>query len=614
VSGSIELLVGVAILADVPIVVLGVGGVFAQAIDRMHAELLPVDQSGAVRLTQALPMSAGFNGARGLARLDAHRIIDVVLRLAGPDGIVPDLLNIGMTEFECNPVIVSQDGVYVADARLILGNEPPLRSKPLPNRDLNPLFHPKSVAVAGVSTSGRGLGRRALEVYRRLGWEKDLYVLHPTADRITDVPVLRSLSEAPGGMVDYLKVAVPAHQVGQLLAREGGHARVVQLITAGFAELGPEHQGDELTIREAMRMIGTPLVGPNCLGVFCPSGRQGWDLTHTRQVPGSVAIISQSGGLCSDVIAEGSARGLRFSKALSIGNAIDVSPAEVLAYLVDDDETDIIAMYLEGISDTPRFIDALQRARGVKPVLLLTAGLSKDGARATASHTGAMLTDRRLLGALTAGTGLIWVKSLEVLIGALIALQFHRGRAPTSAEASLLVAGHGGGNTALAGDIASLARLPLAQFSTTVVERLKQMPSSLVKNYVNPLELQIGPNEPTASTRATLERILEVQPFTDVLLHCSLRSFQAQDEFVAVASGGLSLLTERIASLGDRLPGAARPYLVTRVPECLDAQERSRLLNAGATAQVPQFFDFGQAVGAIAAVQAFCRERPTDCS
>jgi acyl-CoA synthetase (NDP forming) len=193
------------------------------------------------------------------------------------------------------------------------------------------------------------------------------------------------------GPVDYVVSCVPAWQTPELLedCRASG-VKVVQLYMAGFSETG-QGEGIELQkqLVEMARRGRLRLIGPNCMGVYCPSSGMSFSLDFPRE-PGNIGLLCQSGGNAIYLIRSGAARGLRFSKAISYGNACDLNECDILEYLADDPETKVIAAYLEGTTDGRRLADVLAEAASAKPVVIYKGGYTEAGSRAAASHTGAM--------------------------------------------------------------------------------------------------------------------------------------------------------------------------------------------------------------------------------
>ena len=318
-------------------------------------------------------------------------------------------------------MLATGDAAVALDARLVLrtmpGNARASAELGPTVTDFTRLFAPRAVAVAGASSRGGGFGNRALAAYRAFGWDEHLFALHPTATAIDGVPAVAGIAELTEP-VDYLLVAVHAEQCAPLVRATAGHVPFVHVISGGFEEVGPAGLARGRDLLDAARVVGTRLVGPNCIGVYCPAGRQTFQL-HAPRDAGSVSVVSQSGGLAGDIVIAGAARGLRFAKVLSAGNAIDVAPAEVAAWLLDDPETAVIGLYLEGSSGAAGLVDVLRQARGVKPVVLLVGGQSDQGAAAVVSHTGSLTPEPRLWDALASSTSCTTVHTLEHFLAAL---------------------------------------------------------------------------------------------------------------------------------------------------------------------------------------------------
>ena len=194
------------------------------------------------------------------------------------------MLDHDIAELDCNPVIASSKGAVVVDARLVVRAVPEPVPGPGPvGLDMDALFAPRSIAVAGVSTTRPGFGNRALAAYRAFGWDDGLSVIHPTATEVDGVPAYPSPRDVPGG-VDYLLCAVPAPACADMIRDAAGAARVVQVITGGFAETGADGATLEAGLRDAAREAGVHVIGPNCIGVYAPAGRQTFQLDASTDV------------------------------------------------------------------------------------------------------------------------------------------------------------------------------------------------------------------------------------------------------------------------------------------------------------------------------------------
>ena len=501
-------------------------------------------------------------------------------------------------------MIAGPNGAVAADARLVLHASTPAEPDPPAPADFEALYAPRSIAIAGVSTKGQGFGTRALAAYRQMGWSDNLYVLHPSATEVDGFPAYPSLAEVPNGGVDYLLVAVPAAACVELVRDQGARARIAHVISGGFGETGADGTALEWALVDAARASGVRVVGPNCIGVYAPGGRQTFQLGVPREV-GRIGVVSQSGGLAGDIVKLGAARGLRFSKLVSAGNAIDVMPGELVEHLVDDPATGIVGLYLEGARDGERVVAALRRACGRKPVVVLVGGMSGEGAGAVASHTGSLTGDRRVWDAVAAATGITVVRTLEDLIGALVFLQrYTDGPSASTApgDPGVMLLGVGGGSSVLGADACDRAGLLLTRIADPLADRLRGMGYGAGTSVVNPFEVPMGPAAPADTFNRLLDLVLAEQPFSDVLLHVNVAAYYGY------GTGGVDQLLETLELLSGAAPGwPTRVALVTRNVEVAPPDAADTLRDAGIATGIPLYRTFDEAATAIAAGKRFAR-------
>ncbi|NUR83882.1 MAG: CoA-binding protein, partial [Nonomuraea sp.] len=417
-----------------PVLLAGLGGVWTEAMRDTALRLCPISEEDARRMLDSLRGAALLHGDRGRPPVDVDAVVGLLMRLGGPGGLW-ERLDLG--EFELNPVIASPSGVTAVDARHL----PAVSRAPLPRggrADFLPLFEPRAVAVVGASATRPNFGNMFLDFYRAAG--VPVVAVHPSAAEVAGVRAVPSLEAAE---VDYALVAVPAERCAEVVRQAYG-IPYVQVMSGGFGEAGRADLERDLV--EAARAAGTRLLGPNCMGVYCPRGRQTF-VGGGLGPPGRVALISQSGGLAGEVIKVGERRGLAFSRVVTVGNAADVTPAELLAWLSDDPETTAVGLYLEDPRGGRELFEALRASR--VPVVMLVGGRSAQGRRAAVSHTGGMLSDLRVWEAVAAQTGTALVSTQDDLIGVLAFLQAHGSRV---AEGEVLVVGPSGGAGVLAAD------------------------------------------------------------------------------------------------------------------------------------------------------------------
>jgi acyl-CoA synthetase (NDP forming) len=596
---GVELLVGVVRHDGVgPVALVGLGGTLTEILDQVSARLLPLSPDDAAQMLSEFRGGAALAGARGGPAVDRDALIELLLSLAGPDGLVARL-GPRLVELECNPVIVSPQGALVADARLVLDGSPAPEEPPssLPSRPSVPfdqLFAPRSIAVAGASLTRQTFGNRALAAYRSVGRGEGLWAIHPTATSVEGVPARPSLADLPEGGVDYLQVALPAAAAVELVRTEGPRAAVVQVISGGFAEAGPEGRSLEVELVKVARQAGVRMLGPNCMGVYCPAGRQSY-LQGVSLELGRIGVVSQSGGLGGDLINYGARRGLRFSKVVSIGNAADVTPGEMLDHLADDPSTGVIGLYLEGLTDGERVVDALRRLKGRKPVVALVGGSGEQGRSAVATHTGSMAVDRRIWAAVSASTGITPVETLEDLVGCLAHHQAYAGH-PAPGDPDVMVMGVGGGATVLAADACDRAGLKVTPLASSVQQRLREMGFGVGTSVVNPIEAVVT----AENVGEVLAAILGAQPFPDVLLHVNVQAYYGYGDT------GVRPLLDLMETLA-ALDLGSRPVVVARNLDVAPGRHLDEVFAGANRFGIPLYRTLNEAAVAIRAGKRFAR-------
>jgi len=336
---------------------------------------------------------------------------------------------------------------------------------------LESLFHPRSIAVCGSFNHPFRWWLRDyyIDPFLQAGYDGPLYLVDAkgTGD-VAGLPVHRSLADLPEP-VDYVVCCMSAEKTPTLLeeCRDKG-VKTVQIFTAGFAEAGdPEATALQDRLVEIARPSGIRIIGPNCMGVYYPKGGLSFSTSFPNE-PGPIGLMCQSGGNTTYITRLAAYRGLRFSKVVSYGNACDIDECDLLEYMTGDPETKVIASYIEGTRDGPRFVEALTRAASVKPVVVFKGGHTRAGSRATASHTGALAGSESTWDALLRQAGAIRVYSAEETVDMLMALV--RMRPPKGAR--VCVVGNGGGSSVMATDECEQAGLTMAPIPTEVTERL----------------------------------------------------------------------------------------------------------------------------------------------
>ena len=365
---------------------------------------------------------------------------------------------------------------------------------------LEKIFSPRGIAVVGVSPTARiSFANMIVRSLKEAGFPA-IYPVNPNHTEAFGLPCYPNLRAIPG-IVDHVVVSIPAESVLELLddcAAKG--VRSVALFTAGFSESG---YAERIELEKAMlskaKAGNFRIIGPNCVGMFVPKSRI-IDTSSTLSEPGPIAFISQSGGYTRDIAYLGGPRGLRFSKIVSYGNALDVDESELLQYLSQDPETGIIAAYIEGVKDGKRFLKALKEATSRKPVVIYKGGTTGAGRRATESHTASLTASAEVFASLCHQMGATSVDNLEELIDVLVRLRF---TSPLPEGIGVAIIGAGGGPSVLASDEMEKAGLCLPRLSAEIQTQLRQflpVDGSILVNPVDAL-LLTSPKELLATMR-----------------------------------------------------------------------------------------------------------------
>lgn len=278
------------------------------------------------------------------------------------------------------------------------------------------LFYPKSIAVIGASRKLKTVGNDIVKNLVTQGYKGDIFPVNPKADELYGKKVYANVGEVPGE-IDLAIIAVPALFVVDVVkeAHEKG-AQAVIVISAGCKEIGNIELEKQLTA--VCQERGMSLVGPNCLGIINPEIKMNASFAAFMPEQGNVAFVSQSGALCTAVLDYAKDLGIGFSKFMSIGNKADINELKLIKYFAQDQQTKVIAMYVEQLENAPAIIDAVRKITtgdNPKPVIMLKSGKTEAGAGAIASHTGSLSGGDAAYDALFEQAGIIRAESVSQL-------------------------------------------------------------------------------------------------------------------------------------------------------------------------------------------------------
>jgi len=316
-------------------------------------------------------------------------------------------------------------------------------------RNLDCMFRPKSLALIGASLREHTVGAVLARALLQTGLRIPVFPVNPNHREILGVPVHRDIASLPQ-VPELAVVATPPQTVPGIIAELGAlGTRAAVVVTAGFGE-GGKDEGKRL--RQAMLDAARPhllrIVGPNCLGIMMPGLGVNASFGATTPLAGHLAFVAQSGAIVSSVVDWASSRGIGFSYLVSLGDMADVDFGDMLDYLANDPNTHAILLYIEAISDARKFMSAARAAARSKPVIVVKAGRHAEGARAAASHTGALAGSDEVFGAAFRRAGMLRVIDLAELFDAVETLA--RSRPPRGDRLAILT--NGGGMGVLATD------------------------------------------------------------------------------------------------------------------------------------------------------------------
>jgi acyl-CoA synthetase (NDP forming) len=459
-----------------PVVMFGLGGTLVEMLKDVSLRTLPVttrDISSMIGEIKNIQLLRGYRGQEAADIPSLERIIDRVCKLV--------LRYPQIKEIDLNPVFAYGDGAIAADARIILEPDdtvpnPKAESYERRRPKIDSIFSPGSVAVVGASVNAdpvmgaNSFPNLAVMMLKEAGFPA-VYPVNRKYSEIQGLTCYPDLASIPG-KVDHVIVSIPAEATLSLLddcARKG--VRSVQIFTAGFSESGVAGASalEQQMLRKA-REGNFRIIGPNCIGMMAPKHR-----LISRSVmplqPGPIAYLTQSGGYADDLPLFSSSRGLRFSKLISYGNALDIDEGEILEYFGRDPDTKIIAAYIEGVKDGRAFVKALREATSCKPVVIQKGGTTESGQRAAYGHTASLAGSIAVFNAVCRQHNAIQVDDLEDLIDTLVALRF----SPNAPQGKgVAVVGTGGGPSVIASDEMEKAGLKVPPTSAEVRAKLGQ--------------------------------------------------------------------------------------------------------------------------------------------
>jgi len=346
------------------------------------------------------------------------------------------------------------------------------------------MCHPRGMAVFGSFGRPGSFAHNTLINQMTFGYTGGLYPISPRGGEVVGMKVYQNLGEVDGP-VDLAAVAAPAEAVPEILRDCLKHGVAgAEVLASGFSETGDE-EGRRLQAEiEEIARQGLRIVGPNCFGIHCPAGHvtlpPGGGLS---QVPGNVAMISQSGGVGLNFGHMAKGVGIELSKVFSFGNGCDLDAVALLKYLADDPSTECVAAYMEGVKDGRTFREVLGKLAAEKPTVIWKGGLTPLGDRAARSHTGSLGGEARIWDGILRTPGVVPVQGLDEMIDTLSAIERVKSRGRRIA-----LVGGGGAIGVFSSDLAYAWNLEIPTFGPETQKLLKARFPTPGNSVLNPLD------------------------------------------------------------------------------------------------------------------------------
>ena len=344
--------------------------------------------------------------------------------------------------------------------------------------ELRPFFEPKAVAIIGATNKKGKVGNVIFENFKKNKeqgiFKGSIYPVNPKLDEIEGYKVYKGVKELPED-ADLAVIAIPAPFVPQTMKEiaEKGIKSVI-IITGGFGELGEEGKKMEEEILQIAKENGIRIIGPNCVGVYVPDAGVDTvflpDEKMDRPKSGSIAFVTQSGAFAAAMLDWAAGAGIGIGKMVSYGNKLDVDDADLMDYFIYDESIKAVTLYIEGVKEGRKFIEAAKRITKVKPVIALKSGKTEYGAKAASSHTGSLAGADIIYDAVFKQTGILRAEDFEHMFD--VAKAFAKCKLPKGDRIGIIT--DGGGAGVMASDAVAKFGLKMAELSEKTIKYLKE--------------------------------------------------------------------------------------------------------------------------------------------
>jgi acetyl coenzyme A synthetase (ADP forming)-like protein len=425
------------------VVAFGLGGVLVEVLKDVTFRLAPTSTEEALSMVDGIAAAEILNGVRGAEAVDKNALAGVIHRLGQLVTDFPQL-----AEVDLNPVLATASGATAVDVRILVDPEAakvPLRfTQEEILASMTRIMKPAAIAVIGASAEDGKIGNSVMKNLVNGGYAGEIHPINPKASEILDRKAYASIADVPGD-IDVAVFAIPAKFVPAALEEAGakGVAGAI-LIPSGFGETGNIALQDEVVA--IARKHGVRVLGPNIYGYYYTPENLSATFCTPYNVKGGVALSSQSGGIGMAILGFSRSAKMGVSSIVGVGNKADIDEDDLLTFFEHDDNTQLIAMHLEDLKDGRSFAETAKRVSLKKPVVVLKAGRTSQGAKAASSHTGALAGDDKVYDDILRQSGVIRAPGLNDM------LEYARGipLLPTpKGENVVIITGAGGSGVLL---------------------------------------------------------------------------------------------------------------------------------------------------------------------
>jgi acyl-CoA synthetase (NDP forming) len=523
-----------------PVIMFGLGGIFTEALKSVVFKIAPLDEADMDDMLISFPGEGLLNAFRGEAACDTRVLKTVLTGLSDLAVSRPDI-----QEIDINPLIIQPDGRPVAVDGLITLQAPGNSETSRPPVDLKTLgacFYPRSIVFVGASATVGKWGHILPTNTLSRDYNGRIYLVNPKGESILGRPVFRSVADIPED-VDLAVVTVPARHVKGLIPELAArNVKGMLLVTSGFREVGETGAALEKEVVDAAAAAGILVLGPNTMGMCNPHVRLYCTAAHAYPVPGSTALVCQSGNMGTQLLAFAEQQDIGIRAFSGSGNEAMVTIEDYMEAFESDALTRTVVLYLESVKDGRRFFNSAKRVSRKKPVVVLKGGRTETGRKAAASHTGAMASDTRVFDAACRQAGIIQVdQPLELLD---LSAVFSSLPLPRGNRVGIMTLGGGWG--VIATDLCMEHGLTVPPLPDAIVERLNRLLPDFW-SHGNPVDI-VGEGNPDIPKKC-LEELLKWDG-CDAVIHLGIHGKRVLVNNMAesVANSDPSVTREQVAA------------------------------------------------------------------